>query len=1277
MAAGYIGRMTAATRHTALCFVSLAAFASAAGAQRTASPQPAPGFRSVYLDSSGVVRWRDNRDEVRLFGANYVIHTASDYRAAGYVRGDRKRMIDEDMAHFARMGWDGLRLTFWGDWQASDSAGNLIVNDHLDLLDYLIARARERGIYMLFSPIQTYSANWPNSMVNDARTPGFGRVFGRARLGTDPAAIAAQVNYLRQILNHVNPYTGVALKDEPAILFIELVNEPWHHPEDLPGSIRYINALTDAVRGTGCDRLIFYNVSQDFRIGEAIRRSRAQGVSFGWYPSALNSGFELSGNYLRSVDAFPDMLRPELARLPRIVYEFDSPDLTEATLYPAMTRTFRAVGAQLALMFSYDMLGTASRNLGWQTHYLNLVYTPRKAMSAVIAAEAMRRLPRLQDYGAYPGNTRFGDFRVSYEENLSELVARDAFMHAGTTRSTPPDPAALQQVYGLGSSPVVSYEGSGTYFLDRVRSGVWRLEVYPDAEPVRDPFEAPNAAKIVSRAIHRAWPMTVRLPDLGTSFSVWSMGAGGGPRAQARDGGFTVEPGVYVLSTAPVDPATLPRVLGSLGFAEYHAPRPDTAPDAVVPLAAPAYVAGQDAEIAARVVTAAPPDSVTQFVKPAIIEWFRAYRMRPAGDYRYAATVPAAAFREGPHEFVITVFRGDSLATWPGRVGRVPWSWDYYGRSAWTFDVVAPGAPLALFEPGRDAARLAFTRIGDAGRRGLFRVALSDVTGRPVMRLALPVDSSGWSPPDYTASLLIRDRVRARGQAMSGAEGVRIRLRGLGARQTLHVTLVEDDGTSWTAPVAVDSAWTETAVPLSAFTAGRSVLLPQGFPGQWNYWVGPAAGRGGSGDRPRVERIERLQLSLRREEGDAPRPDGYGVMVEAVTMTFGRGATVSAAGWCTATLRVRVPEGAGPVYLAGSLPELRPWRPNGRVLPGEGRERTVQVTAPPGTAIEYKFTLGSWEREAVTESGGTPGNHRLVLTRDTTVQHGIPGFKRDVREYIADWRGSGVLGRLVYWTDVPSWFLGPTRHVSVWLPPGYDSNTTRRYRVLYMSDGQNLHDPRLASTGTDWGVDEAVVRLVERGVMDPVIVVGVWSTAERGAEYSPWHRAPDYARFLIEELMPRVNAEFRTLTGPANTAHMGSSMGGLLSFYLVTHHPQVFGACGCMSTHFPLSSAVVRQFFPALAVGESGDTTPYVVRDIRAGLRAPRTARYWFDYSELGLDSAYAPTHEAVRDWLLRQGRVEGRDFSIRRYLGVTHNEASWRARLEDPLTFLFGAGAR
>ena len=842
----------------------------------------------VTLDKEGVVRWRDTHEEVRLFGANYVIG-ASDYRAAGYVGADRKRMVDVDMAQFARMGWDGLRLTFWGDWEAADGDGNLIANDYLDLLDYLIARARERGIFMLLSPIQLYSSTWPDALA-DTTPPGFGRRFGKGRMGTDSAAIRAQVNYLGQILNHVNPYTRVALKDEPSIIFIELVNEPWHHPEDLQGSIRYINALTDAVRSTGCQKLVFYNVSQDFRISDAIRRSKAQGITFGWYPTGLNAGHELQGNYLRGTDVFPDMLRPELARLPRIVYEFDSPDLRNGTMYPAMARTFRTVGAQFAAMFSYDMLATSSRNLGWQTHYLNLVYTPRKAMSAIIAAEAMRRLPRLRAYGAYPQNTRFGDFHISHESDLAELVARDVFLYTSSTTAKPPDPVALRRIAGHGSSSIVTYEGTGIYFLDKVRAGVWRLEVYPDAVPIRDPFEPPSAGKIVTRAISRARSMTITLPDLGPGFSVQPVTAADLKQTGRATGGrFTVTPGVYVLSaTGALDLATMPERVGYIGFREYHAPPSDTVPLTVLSLAQPQYLAGQDAEVLARVVDVTPPDSVKLFVRWAPGGTYQGFLMRSMEGYEHAASIPARALREGPHEFGITVFHGNSAQTFPSGWRGQPTDWNYNSPNSWRFDVVSPRTALRIFDPGADAARLAFTRIGDAGRRGLFRVAISPVTGQPVFHLELPVDTSGWSPADYTASLVITSRVAARQETITGAQQLRLRLRGLGRSQTLHVTLMEDDGTSWTAPVVIDSSWSEQVVPLVNFTIGRGVLLPQGFPGEWNYWVGPADGRGGSADRLRLEHLERLQLSLRREAGAAVRPGSYGVEVESVTLTFER-----------------------------------------------------------------------------------------------------------------------------------------------------------------------------------------------------------------------------------------------------------------------------------------------------------------------------------------------------------------------------------------------------
>jgi hypothetical protein len=870
---------------TASRLLRLTPFLLVAALAQAQQPRSTSAFRAAYLDRAGVIRWRDDNREVILYGANYVLPSASDFRAAGYLGLDRKKMIDEDMAHFARMGWDGLRLTFWGDWESADRAGNLIANEHLDLLDYLIAKARERGIYMLFSPIQTYNAGWPDALV-DSAFPGFSRHYQRNELGTRPEAIAAQVNYLRQVLEHVNPYTGTAHKNEPSILFLELVNEPVHHSADVAGSVRYIDTLARTIRATGFAKPLFYNVSQDFAIGESIRKSSVPGITFGWYPTGLNSGHELEGNYLWTVDAYPDMLRPELAGMPRLVYEFDSADQLTGYMYPAMARAYRTGGMQVALMFAYDMLGTASRNLGWQTHYLNLVYTPRKAMSAIIAAEAMRRLPRGTAYGAYPRTRRFGDFRVDYEENLGELVAVDAFLHTGPTRSAPPNLTRLTRIAGIGSSPVVSYEGMGIYFLDKVRDGVWRLEVYPDAVPVEDPFAPPRRDKIVTRAIHRSWPMRIRLPDLGPAFQVQAVAAGTPGAQRAADGSFTVRPGVYVLSTiAGIDPATLTSPVAHIGFAEYHAPAPDSLDVRVVVKAVPEYLAAQPIAIAARVVDATPPDSVTLSMRATGTGGFRQYRMQPSGAYDYRALIPAADLRDGAYEYAITVSRGGRAMTFPEAIPGRAWDWNFNGRRFWTTNVVRADAPLRLFVPGDDAGRLAFTRIGDDIRRGLYRVVTSQRSGALAFHLELPF-INGRSPEDYSASLVVANRIAARGETLSRARGLALDLRGLGARQVLHVTLVEDDGTSWTAPIVVDSTWGTRFVRFEDLAIGRSANLPLGYPGQWNYWTGAAEGRGVSGDRLRPEHIERLHLSLRPEAGVRVELGSYGVEIESVTLVF-------------------------------------------------------------------------------------------------------------------------------------------------------------------------------------------------------------------------------------------------------------------------------------------------------------------------------------------------------------------------------------------------------
>lgn len=266
-------------------------------------------------------------------------------------------------------------------------------------------------------------------------------------------------------------------------------------------------------------------------------------------------------------------------------------------------------------------------------------------------------------------------------------------------------------------------------------------------------------------------------------------------------------------------------------------------------------------------------------------------------------------------------------------------------------------------------------------------------------------------------------------------------------------------------------------------------------------------------------------------------------------------------------------------------------------------------------------------------------------------------------------------GRMESWQAFPSAHVA-ARNVDVWLPPSYGEDPQRRYPVLYMHDGQNLFDPSLSYTGTDWDVDGAMTRLIDAGAIREAIVVGVWNTPLRFAEYMPKApipgeivgsgiegrpigrrddvRSDDYLRFLVEELKPFIDARYRTLPGRDDTAVMGSSMGGLISLYAATRHPEVFGGVGAVSTHWPACDGCMIDW-------------------LRAELPAPGGHRFYFDFGTATLDALYPP-HQSRMDAVMRErGYREGEDWVTRRFEGAEHNESAWKARLEVPLRFLLG----
>lgn len=161
-----------------------------------------------------------------------------------------------------------------------------------------------------------------------------------------------------------------------------------------------------------------------------------------------------------------------------------------------------------------------------------------------------------------------------------------------------------------------------------------------------------------------------------------------------------------------------------------------------------------------------------------------------------------------------------------------------------------------------------------------------------------------------------------------------------------------------------------------------------------------------------------------------------------------------------------------------------------------------------------------------------------------------------------------IIGEWDHHHDFYSVHLKNERDVIVWLPPTYNSSY-KRYPVLYVHDGQNLFNPQTAFIGVDWRIDETVTALIQKKKIREVIVIGIYNTKDRLEEYNMFTRkGKQYSDFIIKELKPFIDDNYRTIKNSENTMVMGSSLGGLISFQLLWYKNNIFGSAACLSSSF-------------------------------------------------------------------------------------------------------------
>lgn len=252
------------------------------------------------------------------------------------------------------------------------------------------------------------------------------------------------------------------------------------------------------------------------------------------------------------------------------------------------------------------------------------------------------------------------------------------------------------------------------------------------------------------------------------------------------------------------------------------------------------------------------------------------------------------------------------------------------------------------------------------------------------------------------------------------------------------------------------------------------------------------------------------------------------------------------------------------------------------------------------------------------------------------------------------------------------------RNVDIWLPDGYTA--TKKYAVLYMHDGQMLYDSSRAWNAKEWDIDTTIDKLIKKGKIREVIVVGIYNNSnKRHIEYFPQKAidniaapeyqkvmdlmpggplADNYLKFIISELKPFIDATYSTKPDQKNTFIAGSSMGGLISMYAICEYPQIFSGAGCLSTHW-------------IGTFDNNKEIPAAFNEyLKLHLPSPRNHKIYFDHGTVGLDANY-PEFQKMIDATVKAAGYTDKSLMTLEFPGDDHNETCWAARLHIPLIFL------
>jgi enterochelin esterase-like enzyme len=286
--------------------------------------------------------------------------------------------------------------------------------------------------------------------------------------------------------------------------------------------------------------------------------------------------------------------------------------------------------------------------------------------------------------------------------------------------------------------------------------------------------------------------------------------------------------------------------------------------------------------------------------------------------------------------------------------------------------------------------------------------------------------------------------------------------------------------------------------------------------------------------------------------------------------------------------------------------------------------------------------------------------------------------------FVAGQKPNASAGSIDFITAVSSRFVD-ARSVAIWLPRDYSPH--KKYKVIYLQDGQNLFDSSTTWNHQEWGVDEHLQQLIDNKQIEPCIAVGIWNNgSKRHIEYFPQkpfesldlqfqdsliHQtkrnaetpmfageivSDNYLLFLTKELIPYVEQHYSVSHKAKDRMIAGASMGGLISWYAALEYPGIFGNAACFSTHWP-------------GIWPTDDPKKKIFQAFfnYAQSHPAKKTHWYFDHGTTGLDQYYDTYQKAMDAFYMKNPHFKSQVFE-----GFDHSEMSWSHHFEQAIIHLW-----